>query len=338
MSVVFLTGGTGYLGGNVARRLLSRGHEVRALARKGSPAEGLRGKKGVTLVEGDLAEPEGFAAALRGCDALYHVGAVVKEWVKDWSIFDRVNVDAPPRLFLLARDAGVRKIVYTSSFFAIGPSDRGPGCVADETTTHEPGHYHNAYERTKALALPRVAGTVRQGAPVVTVCPGMIYGPGEVTEGNFVVNLLLDVGKGKLPGLPGDGSKMWSYVHVDDVVSGHLLAMEKGRVGESYILGGENVPLRNLFLEYEKLTGVRAPRRRLPFLLLKSVAACEQALALFGRRPNLTIGKVGINEHHWAYSSAKAERELGYRFRPFAQGLAELVAWMRERGLVAARG
>src|SRR5262245_24771808 len=141
MSVVFLTGGTGYLGGRLAERLLASGHSLKALARKGSPAPRLRGRANVTLVEGDLAEPEGFAAGLRGCDALYHVGAVVKEWVKDWSIFDRVNVDAPPRLFLLARDAGVRKIVYTSSFFAVGPSDRGPGGVVDETTSHEPGPY-----------------------------------------------------------------------------------------------------------------------------------------------------------------------------------------------------
>ncbi len=332
----FLTGGTGYLGGNLARRLSRDGHAVRALARKGSRVSGIERLPGVTIVEGDLAAPEGFSSALRGCDGLFHVGAVVKEWVEDWSIFDRVNVDAPPRLFRLARDAGVKKIVYTSSFFAIGPSDRGQGGVVDETTTHEDGHWHNEYERTKALALPRVLETARAGAPVVTVCPGMIYGPGEVTEGNFVVNLLVDVARGKLPGLPGDGSKMWSYVHVDDVVQGHLLAMEKGRPGEVYILGGDNVALRDLFLEFERLTGVRAPRRKLPFFLLKAVGAIEQALAVLGRRPNLTIGKVAINEHHWAYSSAKAERELGFAHRPFAEGLAQLAAWMREKGLVDA--
>ncbi len=331
-----ITGGTGFFGKSLVRALAARGDRVRVLARSSSDISGLD-QPNVEIVRGDVIEPEAVKRALVGCDTLFHGAAVVKELVKDKSIFDRVNVDALASTFALAREAGVKKVVYTSSFFAIGPSDAAPGRTADESFVREP-KYCTDYERTKFLAESKVAAEVAKGNPIVSVLPGFITGPGDMTEGNLIVRTLLDLEQGRLPGLPGGGVKKWCLVHVDDVVKGHLLALDRGKAGERYVIGGDNPSVREILDEYHRLGGTRPPRLSLPFWVTDVTGVLEETRwRVFGANPMLSRGKACAARHDWAYSSAKAHRELGYGWMPWQQVLAKTVDWMKSKGLVGKR-
>lgn len=333
---ILVTGGTGFFGKSLVRALAARGERVRVLARGSSDVSGLD-LPNVEIARGDVVEPEAVKRALAGCDALFHGAAVVKELVKDKSIFDRVNVDALASTLALAREAGVKKIVYTSSFFAIGPSDRAPDRVADESFVREPV-YCTDYERTKFLAEAKVAAEVARGASIVSVLPGFITGPGDMTEGNLIVRTLLDLEQGRLPGLPGGGVKKWCLVHVDDVVKGHLLAFERGRPGERYLIGGDNPSVKEILDEYHRLGGARPPRLSLPFFVTDLAGAAEELRwKLFGANPMLSRGKACASRHDWAYSSSKAQRELGYSYTPWREVLKKTVEWMKGKGLVGAK-
>jgi farnesol dehydrogenase len=172
---------------------------------------------------------------------------------------------------------------------------------------------------------------------VVTLHPGVIYGPGELTDGNLVARMVGDHLAGRLPALIGPGDRLWSYAYVDDVAEGHALALEKGRAGERYFLCGENATLNQLFALVAEATGVRAPRLHLPFAAASAMGRLLWMWAeLTGGPPQFTHGEVGVFREHWAYSSAKAERELGYRSRPLREGVAALLAWLRDSGPPAA--
>jgi farnesol dehydrogenase len=335
---VLVTGGTGFFGKSLVRALAARGDEVAVLARGSSDVSGLDLPR-VRIARGDVEDASAVRAALEGADVLFHGAAVVKELVKDRTIFDRVNVDALVSTLAAARAAGVRRVVYTSSFFAIGPSDRAKDRTADETFVREP-RYCTDYERTKFLAEAKVAAEVERGLDVVSVLPGFITGPGDMTEGNLIVRTLLDLEEGRLPALPGGGAKKWCLAFVDDVVRGHLLALEKGRKGERYLIGGDNPTLREILDEYHRLGGRKPPALSLPFGVTDFAGALDEFVRwkLLGRQPMLSRGKACAARHDWAYSSAKARRELGYEWRPWRDVLAATVAWMKDRGLVGKRG
>ena len=326
---VFVTGGTGFLGKNLVRELVRRGERVRLLARDPARARDVAGPA-VEVVPGDLVDTDAVRSGLEGCERVFHVASLVKEWTRDSSIFDRVNVKAFRTLLEATREAGVKRIVYTSSFMAIGRSDRNSNGIADESLEHEAGHYHNPYERSKAEALALAMREAKNGLPIVVVVPGVIYGPGELTEGNIVVRILRDHLRGKLPGIPGNGSRRWSYAYVDDVVRGHLLAMEAGRLGERYILGGENASMNELFEVFAEVSGTKPLRRHVPYGILKTVAVLEEGKAKLGLgTPRITRGFVEIQKHDWAYDSSKAKRELGYTITPLREGLRRTYEWMQ---------
>lgn len=325
---VFLTGGTGFLGKQVAAALDAGGHSLRLLARSGSNLEGL--PQGAEIAGGDVADAGFLQRAAEGCDAILHMAAVVKMWAPDPAIFDAVNVGGLRNALAAARATGVR-LVYTSSFMAIGPA--GPA-AADESRIH-PGGYRNDYERTKALADAVAREAAAAGQDVVILYPGVVYGPGDLTDGNLVVQMALDHLRGKLPGIIGPGDRLWSYAFVADVARGHLAALEKGRAGERYFLGGENVDMNGLFALLAELTRVPAPRRHIPYLVASALGRAMWAWAeLTGHPPRLTHQVVGVFREHWAYLSSKAERELGYRITPLREGLRKTVAWLRERELI----
>lgn len=333
---VLVTGGTGYFGKSLVRQLAARGDRVRVLARQGSDVTGLE-LPGVTLARGDVVDEASVRAALEGVEVLFHGAAVVKELVADRSIFDRVNVQALDRTFALAKTAGVRRIVYTSSFFAIGPSDRAPERVADEAFVREP-RYCTDYERTKYLAEAVVERHARAGTDVVSVLPGFITGPGSVTEGNLIVRTLLDLESGRLPVLPGGGRKRWCIAYVDDVVKGHLLALDRGRSGERYVIGGDNPTVLEILEEYQRLGGRRPPRLSVPFAVTDVVGVLEELRwKWFGADALLSRGKACAARHDWAYSSAKAALELGYAWTPWRDALRATVDWMRRESLLRRR-
>jgi farnesol dehydrogenase len=323
---VLVTGVTGFLGGRVARALVEGGHAVRGLVRDaGRRSIAL---DGVEIRAGDVTDAESFRRASEGCDAIVHAAAWVKNWSKDRSVFDRVNVGGLRNALDAARNAGA-KLVYASSFVALGPTD---GTVLDETSPRMPGEAHNDYERTKWEA-DRIA----REAPVVRLYPGVVFGPGALTAGNHVVQTLLQHAAGKLPGLLGRGDRRLCFAFVDDVAAGFVAALERAAPRAAYVLGGENRTLVDLFEAFGRRTGIAPPSRRIPYAVAAAVGWAQRKRAdWFGTEPELTDEVVGIYRHEWAYSSRRAERELGYRITPFEEALGRTVAWLEETGRLAA--
>ena len=303
---------------------------MRALVRPTSDRNGI--PDAVECVEGDVTDATSVARALRGCEAAYHMAAVVKSWTPDASIFERVNVGGLKNVLDAAAAEGIERIIYTSSFIALGPTD---GTIADENQTHPRRSYCNDYERTKAIADAIALEAIERGVPLIPLYPGVVYGPGEMTDGNIIVKMVADHLNGRLPGIIGPGDRRWSYVFVDDVLEGHLLALTKGRLGQRYLLCGDNVTNRELFAVVEQITGARPPRLAIPYGVASLMGRAAVAVAnLTGRPPLITHEVVDVFRHEWAYSSEKAKTELGYGFRPLSEGLNQTITWMKAENLV----
>ena len=330
---VLVTGVTGFLGGRIAARLAGDGHVVSGLVRVRKRWADREEK--IEAVEGDVLDAAAVRRAVSGCDAVVHCAAMVKPWAKDRGTFDRVNVGGLRHVLDAARAADAR-VVYTSSFIALGPTD---GATFDEDTPRAAGQPHNDYERTK-LAADRVArDAAAEGFPIVRLYPGVAYGPGAITAGNHVVTNLIRHARGKVPGLLGAGDRRMSFAYVDDIASGFAAALERAKDGSAYILGGDNKTLVDLFAAFEAETGIAPPKMKIPYALARFAGRLERWRAeLFGVEPELTDEIVRIYAHEWAYSSARAESELGYRVTPLREGVAKTVAWLRERGLLATPG
>jgi nucleoside-diphosphate-sugar epimerase len=320
---VLLTGGTGFVGKNVARALAARGHEVRVIAREGSNLAGLPAGE---VVRGDVCDKGTLERAAQGCQAVLHMAALVKMWVPERSEFARVNVEGLRGALAAAEAAGAR-LVYTSSFMALGPTG---AAGADETQLH-PGHsFRNDYERTKAEADAVAREAAARGSDIVLLYPGVVYGPGDRTAGNIVVNMVADHLRGAFPGIIGPGDRLWSYAFVDDVAAGHVGALERGRRGERYILAGDNVSMNDFFRVLAEVASVPAPRRHIPYAAASALGWMLYAWAeLTGQPPLLTHEVVGVFREHWAYASGKAQRELGYTVTPLREGLRRTLDWLR---------
>ncbi len=324
-----VTGATGFVGSAVARVLAARGHDLRLLVRRGGDRRNLDGIR-AELVEGDLSQPDGFAHALRGCRALFHVAADYRLWVPDPAGMMRANVEGTRRLMLAAQEAGVERIVYCSSVAALGLI--GDGSVADETT---PVHEHSiigVYKRSKYRAEQEVLRLVHERAlPAVIVNPSTPVGPRDIKPTPTGL-MIADAAGGRMPAYVDTGLNI---VHVDDVAEGHALAFEKGVIGERYILGGEDMLLGDLFGAVSEIAGVKAPRIRLSRSVLWPVAvASEWASRGFGIEPRVTRETLAMSKKKMFFSSDKARRELGYAPRPAREALVDAVAWFRDHGML----
>ena len=330
---VLVTGATGFLGRSVARRLAARGHSLRLLTRRATNLAELPPDSEAAI--GDVTDAASFVRAAEGCDAVLHLAALVKLWVPDPERFHATNVGGFENALAAAQAAGAR-LVYTSSFIALGPS--GPG-AHDASRPHPGPPFRNAYERTKALADAAARAAAERGGDVVILYPGVIYGPGEMTEGNLVVRMIADHMNGRLPGLVGPGDRRWSYAYVEDVAEGHALALEKGKAGDRFVLGGENATLRHFFELLQEIAGTKPPRLQIPYAVASVVGRAQWLWAeLTGHPPQLTHGEVAVFREEWACDSSKAVSELGYEWRPLAEGLRETVRWLRAAGQLDARG
>lgn len=327
----YVTGGTGFLGKNLIKYLLSQKHSVRALVRKTSQAEDLK-SLGVDLVYGDVADPDVVKETIQGSDWVFHTAAMVKIWSDNPKEYYRVNVDGMRNIVDVASLSACKKIIYTSSFIALGPTD---GVIADEKFRCKRTKFYNLYQETKFLAHREAARYCGGGLPFIPLYPGIIYGPGELTEGNIIAHLMLDFMKGKFPGILGSGNQLWNYVYVDDVVRGHVLAAEKGTISHPYILGGENVSLNNFVKTLAEVTEKPTPKRHIPFGLAKAVGAVEESLAhLTNRTPKATRGTIEIFKHDWALTSEKAQKELGYTYISLKEGLQKTYLWLKENNKI----
>jgi farnesol dehydrogenase len=325
MSRVLLSGATGYLGGQLARELCAAGHEVRVLHRSDLSAE-LRALP-LESWRGDLLDAKAQRQALEGCEYFVHSAGLVKNWEHDRRRFDRINVEALDIWLTRARELGVRRVVYTSTFFALGPS-QGP--TPHDETAPQPARWFTDYDRTKILATEVVRRHRNAGLDVVSCLPTVIYGPGARTQGNLVAAILDDLLRGKLPGKMGDGSQVWNYAHVADVARGHVLALARGRAGEDYLLGGENRSMSEFLDLACDLAQRPRLKRHVPFALLGAIGRLSQwGAQLFGIAPALTPGMVAAYREHWACNDAKARAELGYSARDLQSGLRETLRWLR---------
>ncbi len=329
---VLLTGGTGYLGGHVLAALRRRGHRVRLLARDPDGARALAGPL-VEVVAGDVTDRASLDRACAGASGVIHAAATVRSWERDRSVFDRVNVEGLLHVLDAAAAAGIRRTVFVSSFFALGPTD---GFTGDEMLEADRGRrFHNDYERTKTLAEAAARARVEAGDPLVTVYPGVLFGPGPRRESNFVAGLVLDAARGLLFGLPGGGGRRWCFTFVEDAADGVVLALEKGAPGSRYLLCGGNATLRDFFDRVAEAGGPRVAPRSIPFALLSAAGLAAEWLArLGGPSPRLTRGAVAIFRHDWAYTSARAERDLGWRCRSLDDGVRALLEGLRADGLL----
>lgn len=323
--ISFVTGATGFVGAAVARILLAKNHRLRVLARPDSDRRNLAGLENIEVVEGDLLRPETYRDALRGCAALFHVAADYRIWVPDAAAMHRVNVDGTHALMAAALDARVARIVYTSSVATLGNIPGGP--PADEDTPVTLDAMIGTYKRSKYLAEQDVQRMIRQnGLPCVIVNPSTPIGPRDVKP-TPTGRIIVDAVRGKMPVYIDTGLNI---AHVDDVAMGHWLAYEKGRVGERYILGGENLGLGAILALVAVQIGGKPPLGKIPRLPLYPLAfAAEVFGRLTGREPFVTLDALRMAKKKMFFSTAKAERELGYHPRPAQEAIADAISWFR---------
>lgn len=329
---ILVTGGSGFLGSAVVRKLLEQGAAVRALVRPSSDRRNLGGLP-VELVAGDLTQPSSLGPAVRGITALYHVAADYRLWTRDPAPLYRTNVDGTRALLLAAADAGAARIVYTSSVAALGLHH--DGTPADETTPASLESMIGHYKRSKYLAEQAVVELVRErGLPAVIVNPSTPVGPRDVRP-TPTGRMVLEAARGRMPAYVETGLNI---VHVDDVAAGHVQAFERGAIGERYILGGENLALSRILAMIAHIMGRRPPRLRLPHRLVMPLAYAVEGLARIGgarREPLVTVDGVRMSRKLMYFTSAKAAAALGYRSRPAQAALEDAIRWFQGQRMVA---
>ena len=321
-----VTGATGFVGAAVARALLNSGWEVRALARKNSDRRNLRGLS-VEVTEGNLTDRESLDRAASGCDALFHVAADYRLGAPDPQALYDTNVEGTRNILRACQRAGVSRIVYTSSVATMGiPADGSPG---NEDTPVALSDMIGHYKRSKFLAEQLVRDAALSGTPVVIVNPSTPIGPGDVKP-TPTGQMVLDAAAGRMPAYVDTGLNI---VHVDDVAAGHLLAFHHGRIGERYILGGQDMTLQEILVHIASLVGRKPPRIRLPRAVVMPVAyAAEFAARVTGKPTRITVEGVRMARKRMFFSSQKAVRELGYSWRPPTQALQDAIRWLQAEG------
>jgi dihydroflavonol-4-reductase len=326
---ILVTGGTGFVGAAVVRQLLEQGHAVRALARKGSDRRNLAGLD-IEIAEGDLTDAASLKRAAAGISALFHVAADYRLWVRDPEAMLQANVQGSRDIIRAAAEAGAQRIVYTSSVAVLGiPKDGTPG---NEETPVTVDDMIGIYKRSKYLAEEEVRRLVRdEQAPVVIVNPSTPVGPRDVKP-TPTGRMIVEAASGKMPAYVDTGLNV---VDVDDVAAGHLLAWQKGEIGQRYVLGGEDMTLGAILREIARLTGRPAPKVCIPHAVVMPIAHLAEAWArLFGGEPFATVDGVKMARKKMFFSSDKARAQLGYAPRPAAQALERAVAWFKANGYV----
>ncbi len=323
-----VTGVAGFVGAAVARALAASGRQVRGVVRATSPRTNLADFSG-DLAEADLRDPAAVARAMAGATELFHVAADYRVWAPDLEEIVRNNVGMTETVMRAALAAGVRRVVYTSSVATILPLDGGS---ADETRPARPEQATGAYKRSKVIAERLVERMVAEnGLPAVIVNPSTPIGPRDVHP-TPTGRIIVEAASGGMPAYVDSGLNL---VHVDDVATGHVLAAEKGRLGERYILGGEDVPLSAMLAEIARQCGRRPPKVELPVAPLFPLAwAAEQWARISGKEPFITLDSLRMARHHMYFTSAKAERELGHVARPWSEAIGDALDWFREQGML----
>jgi farnesol dehydrogenase len=337
-ATVFVTGATGFIGTQLVHTLIERGHTVRALTRRPKPDVppalgwedgGPFASERCKLVLGDITDRRSLAEGMGDATHVFHLAGYAKNWAPDPRTFHEINVQGMRNVFDAAKEAHVRRIVWTSTAMTIGPTRRGQ--VGSEDMPRISERFFTEYEESKAAAEESAAEYVRDGLSVVIVNTTRVYGPGHLTEGNSVSLLIDQYDRGKAPILPNRGVNVGNWVLVDDVVQGLVLAMEKGRIGDRYLLGGENASLREFFRLVDEVSGKRHFQVPVFFPGAMVFAWLQKKRAEWlGIYPQITPGWVRTFFSDAAYTCQKAESELGYRWTPLADGVRRTYQWLMQ--------
>jgi dihydroflavonol-4-reductase len=323
--IALVTGASGFVGSAVARALIARGLHVRVLMRPSASRLNIA-KLRCEPVTGDMRDEESVTAALKGARYLFHVAADYRLWARDPGEIERNNFKGAQATMVAALKAGVERVVYTSSVAALKPG----ASAVDETSRHTPQTVIGSYKRSKLLAEREVERLIReQGLPAVIVAPSTPIGPRDIKP-TPTGRIIVEAATGRMPAFVDTGLNL---VHVDDVAQGHLLALDHGRIGENYILGGADVALQTMLADIAFLSGRRAPTLKIPRAPLYPLAWVAESIARFtGKEPFLTVDALRMSRYRMFFSSEKAKRELGYRARPYQEGLKDALAWFRDNG------
>ena len=323
---VLLTGASGFVGSAVARRLRQAGLPVRALVRTTSPVAHLA-DLGLDFATGDLRDAASVRNAMTGVRYLFHVAADYRLWARNPDELTQTNVAGTRLLMQEAMRAGVERVVYTSSVATLAA--RADGVSADETMPLAEADAIGVYKRSKVAAERAVEALIAEGLPAVIVNPSTPIGPRDVKP-TPTGRIIVEAASGRMPAFVDTGLNM---VHVDDVAEGHFAAFERGRIGERYVLGGQNATLADILATVAGAVGRRPPRIRIPRQALMPFAHVTEAVArMTGREPMLTRDGLRMSKNKMFFSSAKAEAELGYRARPYREGITDAIEWFRRSG------
>ncbi len=324
---VLVTGASGFVGSAVAKALTEAGFNVRALVRKTSPRGHLNGVP-VEFAEGDLRDAESVRRAMAGVRHVFHVAADYRLWARDPREISEVNVEGTRTIMTEALRAGVERVVYTSSVATLTLNAEGK--PVDETLPLTEAAAIGAYKRSKVAAERLVEAMIANDKlPAIIVNPSTPIGPRDVKP-TPTGRIIVEAATGRVPGFVDTGLNL---VHVDDVAAGHLAALRNGKIGERYILGGENVALCDMLADICAIVGRKPPRWRFPIPMVMPIAyAAEGWARISGREPFVTRDGLRMARYRMFFSAAKAERELGYRARPYREGLADAVKWFGQAG------
>ena len=325
--LTFLTGATGFVGAAVARLLIEKGHKLRVLSRPNNDRRNLQGLD-VEIVEGDLGKPETYSSALKGCTNLFHVAADYRIWVPDAAAMHHINIDGTRALMLAALDAGIEKIIYTSSVATLGLHKDGSPSNENSPVTFD--DMVGTYKQSKYLAEQEVHRLIaHHKLPAIIVNPSTPIGPRDIKP-TPTGRIIVDGARGKIPAYVDTGLNI---AHVEDVAMGHWLAFERGKIGERYILGGENLALSDILAMIADIVGRPAPTIKLPRAAIYPIAfGMEIAARLTGWEPMVTIDALRMSKKKMYFSTAKAEGDLGYSSRPARQAIADAIAWFKAQG------
>ncbi len=324
---VFVSGATGFIGSRLVERLADAGSTVHALYRSETKADLIR-RKEIQLFKGDILDEASVISAMQGCNAAFHVAAFAGVWSKDPSLIYRLNVDGAMNIVRAAATCGTKRVVITSTAGILGPSD---GKAVNEETS-EPASFFTTYEASKSIMERRLRELAGSAPEVVIVNPTRVYGPGVLSESNGVTRMIGQYLNGKWRIIPGDGKSSGNYVQVEDVVTGHLLAMEKGKPGERYVIGGENITYNQLFEMIREIGRVDFRLFHIPPGLMLSIARLMGLWTkLTGKAPLILPGLVKKFNHNWIVSSEKAIKELGYNPMSARDGIGKTIEWLLQK-------
>jgi nucleoside-diphosphate-sugar epimerase len=326
---VLVTGATGFLGINLCKELVKKGYIVNALYRSEVKARFLK-QKNINLFKGNITDIKSIETAIKGCDYVFHLAAYAEVWAKKKDTFYKINYLGVKNVLDIAEKEGIRKIVVTSTAGVFGPSNNE---IINENTTRKV-NYFTLYEKTKAESEKLISERAAEGLNAVIVNPTRVYGPGLMSTGNSLSKMIKLYTEGKFRFLPGNGKSIGNYVFIDDVVNGHILALEKGIAGEKYILGGENISYIDFFKVLAEISGKNYILFKFPLYLMLVISFFMLIFAEgFGVKPLITPGWVRKYHYSFSISSEKAREKLGYQITPLKTGIAKTLDFLRSKSI-----